>query len=123
MRLAVGVAGIDQRAALLADHHAAQFARLIDRELDLEARFHDVDDPVDQQSHGVLTVVKDQDLLPAVGLKLLVLRHPDQRHQLAAILKHELIVRGLDLLGIDFLQPGHELQGHDLRFRAICLED
>ena len=44
--------------------------------------------------------------------------HLDQRHELAAVLHHELIVRDLDLAHVDLFESRHQGQRH--RFRRLA---
>ena len=114
--LAQEIAGIDDLRRLTGDHGAADAARRLGAEFDIELGFDDVDDLVDHQAHRMFLILEHQyRLTRTVGRQFLTVLHGDEGHELAAILHDPAAVRLLDRLPLDLLEAGDQSQRHGLR--------
>src|SRR6266851_3820008 len=105
------IAGIDDVRRLSGDDRTPDIAAPLDRELLLD----DVENLVDDEAHRVLAIGEDEDGLAARLADGAAGIDGDERHQLAAVLHDRLLVRVLDTLELDLLEPGDEGQRHCLR--------
>ena len=108
------MADVDDLGGAALDHGIAEDAGALARHLDVEPLLDDVDDLVDDETHGAAVIGEHQDRLGAVLLDGGLRIDAQQRHELIAILHEITAVGNFDAPAIDLLQPRDERKQNGL---------